>query len=242
MNDLPQYTIRESARAKHVIIKTSLRDGLVVVVPKDFAQRQVPQILTGKREWIERALARIEQKKAVLAADSDGVLPARINLNAINEEWLIDYEQGVASRVTLTVQGERRLLISGDIGDLSLVRTVLRRFLISKAKVDLIAWLRFLADERGFVVNKVSVRLQKTRWGTCSFHGAISLNAKLLFLPHDLVDYVMIHELCHSVHHNHSASFWRLVEEHMPQAGTMRRRLRDDAWRFIPPWLDGVQL
>ena len=240
--DLPQYTIRESVRAKHVIIKASLHNGLVVVVPKGFDQRQVPQILSGKRQWIERALARIEQKKVVLAADWHGGLPERIRLNAINKELLIDYQQGAPSQVTLAVQGERRLLISGDIGDLSLVRTVLRRFMISKAKVDLIAWLQSLADEHGFVVNKVSVRLQKTRWGTCSFQGAISLNAKLLFLPHDLVDYVMIHELCHTVHHNHSPDFWQLVEEHMPRAETMRCRLRDDAWRFIPAWLDGVQL
>lgn len=242
MNDVPQYTIRESVRAKHVIIKASLRDGLVVVVPKGSDQRKVPQILLGKREWIDRALAQIEQKKAVLAADSDGGLPERINLNAINEEWLIDYEQGAPSRVTLAVQGERRLLISGDIGDRSLVRSVLRRFLIRKGRVDLIALLLSLADERGFVVNKASVRLQKTRWGTCSFQGAISLNAKLLFLSRDLVEYVMIHELCHTVHHNHSPDFWQLVKEHMPQAETMRCRLRDDAWRFIPTWLDGVQL
>ncbi len=229
-------------RAKHVIIKVSLRDGLVVVVPKGFDQRQVPQITAGKREWIERALARVEQQKAALATDADGGIPKRIKLNAINQEWLIDYEQGAPSRVTLEVQGQSHLLIAGDIADRSLVWSVLRQFLIRKGRIDLVRLLQSLADKHGFVVNKASVRIQKTRWGTCSFQGAISLNAKLLFLPRDLVEYVMIHELCHTLHHNHSPEFWQLVEEHMPQAETMRRRLRDDAWRFIPAWLDGVRL
>lgn len=239
MNELPRYTIRESVRAKHVIMKMSLHDGLVVVVPKGFDQQQVPQIIRAKREWIERTIAKIEQKRRVLLASSDGELPKEIHLQAINEEWRVDYEQGAPSRVVLEVHDERRLLISGDIANHSLVRTVLSRFLINKGRMDLVEILRSLADEHGFAVTKMSARLQKTRWGTCSTQGAISLNAKLLFLPRDLVHYVMIHELCHTVHHNHSADFWRLVQEHLPQAQTLRYRLRDDAWRFVPLWLEG---
>ena len=242
MRDLPEHTIRESARAKHVIIKVSLRDGLVVVVPRGFDVRQVPGILRERKGWIERGLERIERKKRVLAADSDGGLPRKLSLRAINEEWRIDYEQGEASRVTLEVEDQKHLLISGDIDDLSLVRSLLRRFTIKKGRRDLVLMLRSIADEHGFTVNKASVRLQKTRWGSCSAKGAISLNAKLLFLPRDLVEYVMIHELCHIVHHNHSPEFWRLVEEHLPRALVLRRSLREDAWRFIPSWLDGVRL
>jgi len=108
--------------------------------------------------------------------------------------------------------------------------------------MDLPDLLLALADEHGFVMTKVSVRLQKTRWGSCSTQGAISLNAKLLFLPVDVVNYVLIHELCHTVHHNHSADFWLLVQEHLPQAKALRRTLFDDAWHFVPPWLDGERL
>jgi len=233
------YTIRESVRAKHVIIKMSLHDGLVVVVPRGFDVRPVPKIIAEKREWIERGLERIERKKRVLEAESPWDVPKELPLRAINEEWMIEYRQTVSSRVMLTVHDEKRLVLSGNVNDYAMARMALRRFLIAEARRHFAAWLRSLADEHGFVVNDPRVRLQKTRWGSCSKRGAISLNAKLLFLPADLVEYVLIHELCHTMHLNHSRDFWLLVQEHLPQVQTLRRALRDDAWRYVPPWLDG---
>jgi predicted metal-dependent hydrolase len=240
LSDLPHYTIRESTRAKHVILRASLHDGLVVVVPKGFDRRQVSRILTGKREWIERANARIERKRAILAADADGDLPERMSLNAVDEEWQIDYERSAPSSVTLAVHSDGRLLITGDIDNPSLVRTALRRFLMARARGRLDSWLESLAEEHGFSANGISVRLQRTRWGSCSPRGTISLNAKLLFLPRDLVEYVLIHELCHTIHHNHSRDFWLLMQEHLSQAQTLRKRLREEAWRYVPLWSDTI--
>ena len=237
MNDLPMYTIRESVRAKHVIIKMSLHDGLVVVVPRGFDVRQVPKIIDEKREWIKRKAKQIQQKRNALDKD---LAPRKILLRAIDEEWTVAYEQkNHSSWIDIDVQGERLLILSGNTTNHSLIRRALRSFLLVKARMDLPGLLLSMADEHGFVVSKASVRFQKTRWGTCSFQGAISLNAKLLLVPRDLVDYVMIHELCHTVHHNHSPEFWELVQEHLPQAQTVRRTLLDDAWRFVPLWLEG---
>jgi len=98
--------------------------------------------------------------------------------------------------------------------------------------------LREVASENGFDVGIISVRLQKTRWGSCSKQANISLNAKLLFLPRDLMDYVLMHELCHTVYHNHSRDFWFLMEKHLPKALEYRRAIRDDSWKFVPPWLE----
>ena len=239
MTDLPQYTIRESVRAKHVLLKMSLHNGLVVVVPSGFDVQQVPHILRGKRGWIERGMKRIEHRRDALGAESAWDVPKELVLRAINEEWRIECQQTASSRVMLMVHDDQRLVLLGDVNNHAMDKMALRRFLMRKARKDLAVWLRSLADQHGFAVNGARVRLQKTRWGSCSQRGMISLNAKLLFLPRDLVKYVFIHELCHTVHHNHSANFWRLVQEHMPQAETLRRRLREDAWRFIPPWLDG---
>ena len=236
MTDLPRYTIRESVRAKHVILKISVHDGLVVVVPYGFDVRRVPKIIDEKREWINRESKRIEQRRNTLDTE---LAPRKILLRAINEEWRVAYEQNHSSRIAIAIPRERRLTLSGNTADHALIRRALRSFLIAKARMDLPGLLLSLADEHGFVVAKVSVRFQKTRWGTCSTQGAISLNAKLLLLPRDLADYVIIHELCHTVHHNHSTDFWRLVQEHLPQTQILRRTLLDDAWRFVPLWLEG---
>ncbi|MEA3239200.1 MAG: SprT family zinc-dependent metalloprotease [Candidatus Bipolaricaulota bacterium] len=230
------YTIRESVRAKHVILKISVHDGLVVVVPRGFDVRQVPKIIDEKREWIERESKRIEQRRNTLDTE---LAPGKILLRAINEEWMVAYEQNHSSRIAVDIPGKRRLILSGNTADHALIRMALRSFLIAKARMELPELLLSLADEHGFLVTKVSVRFQKTRWGTCSTQDAISLNAKLLLLPRDIANYVMIHELCHTVHHNHSTDFWQLVQEHLPQAQILRRTLLDEAWRFVPLWLEG---
>ena len=79
---------------------------------------------------------------------------------------------------------------------------------------------------------KVSVRSQKTRWGSCSSEGHISLNWRLLAAPLPVLDYVVIHELAHLQHHNHSKAFWKLVEKYDGNHKYHRQWLRDHQWAF----------
>lgn len=128
------------------------------------------------------------------------------------------------------------LVLEGAVADTDLCRQVLRRWLAGKARRHLVPRLYRLASQHGFAFRRVAVRCQKTRWGSCSARGTISLNLKLLFLPSELVDHVLIHELCHTVHLNHSPAFWALLRKHDPHADERRRRL-GTAWQYVPPWL-----
>ena len=80
---------------------------------------------------------------------------------------------------------------------------------------------------------RVTIRGQRTRWGSCSTHGTISLNWRLLQVPGELVDYVLVHELCHLRHMDHSPRFWALVAETVPDHA--RRRARLDALQGTLP-------
>jgi predicted metal-dependent hydrolase len=84
--------------------------------------------------------------------------------------------------------------------------------------------------------SQVSIRKQKTLWGSCSNSKNISLNYKLLFLPQPLMRYVLIHELCHTIHMNHSSKFWQLVGRFEPNYQNLDPQLRE-VWKIIPPWL-----
>jgi predicted metal-dependent hydrolase len=109
-------------------------------------------------------------------------------------------------------------------------------WLTHKAEEHLIPWLKRVSDETGLSYSAVSIRQQQTRWGSCSSRRLISLNARLLFLSPDLVTYVLVHELCHTKHLNHSPRFWRLVESYLPDYRQFDRQLRNGG-RYLPGWL-----
>jgi len=103
------------------------------------------------------------------------------------------------------------------------------RRLRQQAVRDLPARLRELARQHGFTVGSVTVRAQRSRWGSCSPTGRISLNWRLVQLPADVADYVLLHELAHLTHLNHSARFWREVERICPWHREARAWLRGNA-------------
>jgi predicted metal-dependent hydrolase len=88
----------------------------------------------------------------------------------------------------------------------------------------------------GLVFQRVLIRRQRTRWGSCSNRGTISLNCCLLFQPPQAVRYLLIHELVHTVHMNHSQRFWERVARHCPQFHSLDRQLRA-GWRQVPSWV-----
>lgn len=95
------------------------------------------------------------------------------------------------------------------------------------AEDKLTARLRQLAEKHGFTYNRVTIRNQKTRWGSCSPRNNISLNIKLTLLPAELADYVMLHELVHTHLHNHSPGFWKELDKYVGNAKRLAARLRE---------------
>jgi len=206
---------------------------LVVVVPNGFDRAQIPGILLEKKRWIDRTMAELARRRELMEPADE--LPERIALRAIGEDWTVKLREGAASSVRVTEQVDNRLLVRGVIDTPDVWRAALRRWVVGKARQHLVPWLEAVAEERGFQVGRVSIRCQKTRWGSHSKRGTISLNAQLLFVPPQLVRYVFLHELCHSVHLDHSARFWDLLAQHEPQTDRLRKELRA-AWRYVPAW------
>lgn len=79
----------------------------------------------------------------------------------------------------------------------------------------------------GFTVRKVFIKNHKSRWGSCSARGNLNFSYRIVFLPPEIVDYIIVHELCHLQEFNHSPRFWALVEKALPKYRTLRHRLRE---------------
>jgi predicted metal-dependent hydrolase len=97
---------------------------------------------------------------------------------------------------------------------------------LAEAKRVLTARLEHLALTNGFNFNRITIRRQKTRWGSCSQKNNISLNARLISLPDELMDYVILHELVHTRIHNHSKKFWNELDRYVRDSRAVSKKLR----------------
>jgi predicted metal-dependent hydrolase len=102
-----------------------------------------------------------------------------------------------------------------------------------ETRQKIIGRLQQLAEQHGFTYNRVSIRKQRTRWGSCSAKGNISLNMKLVALPPELADYVILHELVHTRIHNHSKKFWAELDKYAGNGKAKAARLVEFGLRLL---------
>lgn len=165
------------------------------------------------------------------------LVPQRIELTAIDSIWAVDWRPGAVDG--LLVSRPQTRITLGQPQALDAVAS-LQHWLKAEARRHLPEWLSLVARDTGHRYQRVSVRLQRSRWGSCSSRGTISLNARLLLLPPDAVRYVLVHELCHTLHMNHSRAFWDEVARHQPdwrhRVGQIRALQQDlPAWSRLRP-------
>ena len=222
--------VQVHARAKHVRLKMLPHEGLVAVVPSGYDRASLEMLLVRHREWIRNAVERV----AILQPDTD-TLPETVRFLFPDVNIQVLYERKTSDGVAYSEEPEGSLLLSGQTGNIGLCRAVLQLWLKHKAARVLFPELSRLSSLHGFSFKKPGIRLQKSRWGSCSTSGTITLNAKLLFLPPHLVRSVLLHELCHTVHMNHSPAFRKLLESCDADSICHDIEMKT-AFRYVPAW------
>lgn len=233
------YEIRPSAKARSMRLKMTARDGLTVIAPKGVDERQVVELVNGKRDWIAAKLDQFEEVRHLLAEETPA-RPEAFDLPALAEPWRVEYQTTKSKTVGARTDRQGRIQVYGAVDDNERCKAALRRWLARRAKEKLTPWLESLSEESGLRFNRVIIKNQRTRWGSCSADGVISLNAKLLFLPPKLVRYVVMHELCHALERNHTSRFWTHLRQFEPQTDLLHGQMRD-AWKQVPTWAHPVQ-
>lgn len=224
--------IKTHPRAKRVLVKLVPGKGLEVVTPKGFGKRYVGSILDEKRPWIERTRAKLEARGLDLSG-TPPELPEHILFNASGREYNVLYLDR-SGRISVTENGPR-LMVAGSLKDRDAVFDGLRRFTADKAREFILPRLELMSRDLDMPYEALRVRRQKTRWGSCSSRGTISVNAKLLFLPVELVDHLLLHELCHTMYMNHSKQYWDMVARHEPEYERLEWELSRGG-QYVPAW------
>jgi len=224
----PETSVRISARARYVRLRVLPPGRVELVLPKRHDARALPGFVQQHRQWLIDTVARMRVEHA--AHQAPRVAPEELYLPALDEHWRLEYRSG--GRNICWERAGRGLLVQhkGEEWD-----KVLQRWLAERARQTLGPRLLALAAELGFTCHGYAIRGQKTRWGSCSAQKVINLNWRLLFLPPEQVHYLMVHELCHTVHLSHSTRFWGLVEKMQPDYRQLDAAMRK-ANRLVPAW------
>ena len=243
---MPQEAvIREHPTARRVILRVTPEQGLVVTVPRGWDRSGLPAVLERRRDWIEGALARLRARGVEPGAAV--ALPRRVDLAATGEGFTVRVTptHGRSALVECPAKGPAEdsqadsphsghavLDLRGDpSGHLDSLRAWLR----SHARRRLLPRLEELSERTGLEFASARFGLQRSRWGSCSARRIISLNAKLLFLPPELCGQVLLHELAHTRHMDHSPAYWDFLRTLDPRTDALERALRE-GWAFVPPW------
>jgi predicted metal-dependent hydrolase len=228
-----EYSIRESKRAKSINIRVDARKGLELVYPLGITDPPPKEVLQIKEKWILSALGKMQiraETRVERRYEQGAIFPylgEDITLN------LIQKANGKNMSVQLRdSQLELSLPPEIDLNDTKAIQHAVESFYRKQAKWYITNRTIEIADKLDFKFNRIVIKNQKTRWGSCSTGNNLNFNLRLMMTPPEAIDYIIIHELCHLTHMNHSKQFWNLVGKHCPDYTYWRKWFKENS-RFL---------
>ncbi len=198
-----EVRVRESHRARTTRLIVGPRRPLEVIVPTRVASAEIDHFLESKRTWIARKLAQIREINA---------RPRRLGLDRPGVVWFGGEALAIERRNGQRSVAEQRdgsLLVAGSSEG---VAGAIERWYRREARRRILDVVDREAERLGLEYGSVGIRDPRTRWGSCSRRGNLSFSWRLLLAPSEVLEYVVVHELCHLRVPNHSKAFWRTLE------------------------------
>ena len=204
------YTLRLSNKAKYLRLQINHANELEVILPKRYKHEKAEDFILQKENWILKHLK--EKSKEAFYF--------------LGKEIKVQINYDLFVRKPQIIYSNKKLIANIPAGYSFTQDEIYTSWLKHKAKIYFPKRIKELSKLTAFNYNKVTIRSQKTRWGSCSASGALSFNYRLLRFSEKVIGYVIIHELCHLKELNHSKKFWKLVEKFCPDYKKLKRELR----------------
>lgn len=223
------WSRRISRRARRLSARVSVEGRVEIVVPVGVGEVAIERFINQHRTWIE---TRVAQWRS-LELPTSSFPPQTVSLSAIGEHWEI--ERRPSSQSARLEAGEWRLRLEGE-GTAVDWQRLLIGWLKQRGQARVEPQLELIARRHGYRYAALRWGRQRTRWGSCSARGVLSLNVCVLFQTPAVLEYLLCHELAHLRHPNHSAAYWAEVARLCPAWQVQDRQLRA-GWRRVPRWL-----
>lgn len=231
LEDIGRITFK-STGGKNLRISVHPRNGVEVKVPLHISYKNALAFVQQKKNWIKKQRLKIRNFE-------NGITRFDESTNFRTRERSLLVQTHSRPTISIKVNKEHIHVCYPDFAEINdhRIQVAIRRAIVEtwrlEAKKLLPPLVESLAIKYGFIYNKVSIRNNKSRWGSCSKDNNISLNLHLMRLPQHLCEYVILHELAHTIHKNHQQSFWKSLDRLTGNARMLDKELAQykiDVW------------
>lgn len=223
------YELRISARTKHIRCSVTAEGSLVVSVPDHFPLKRLEEVIKGKQDWILNHVQKAKDRSERLPERefvSGKILPC------LGRNYVLEIEENQSDQISVwldktVLRMSVPAFLAGDAGKREIVK-ILELWYAREARKVIPQRVAEINKGFGFAYNRIAIRNQRTRWGSCSQSKNLNFNWRLLLAPPEILDYVIVHELAHLQELNHSRHFWRLVESRCSYFREARKWLKEN--------------
>ncbi len=220
-----QYQLKRSKRAKKIIIRVEAPDQVRVTAPRFTSKAMIDKFVDQQQDWIYRQLKTQIKEQQKIESEN--------HVQIFGKKFTKNHQFNPKLPTGVFIQDSQILLNFTKKYSPHLVQKELCLFLKKSGRTYFKKRVPELADKMNVKYKKLAFRQQKTRWGSCSSHKTLSFNWRLVHYAPELIDYVIIHELAHLRHANHSAQFWAYVGKYDPQYKQHRQLLKQEGIVFF---------
>lgn len=225
MNSIPNnpalvYSVRRSQRARRTRIEVRA-DSIVVVAPQHVPEPAIRAFVAARQDWIRAAHLRVIARNQQLPTPTPGsyaedtCIPYQGNSVPLTICRTARRSVGIELRQEATFVASVPAELTGDALS-EAVRAALVHWMKAQARLHFVRLIAQHAPRHGLYPRSLKIKSQKSRWGSCGPRDDINLNWLLMLAPPAVMEYVVVHELCHIRHKHHAGTFWELVAEHLP--------------------------
>lgn len=228
-NKKVSFSFRRSKRARRLRLQMDNKGKFTIISPWLTSKWTINRFLKSHASWIEKQSRKIDRQKK-LRPDfkyRDGDV-----FYYFGEKVALNVRPSDRKRPTIKIRDDKvQITLHRNVGladGKKAIKKTIENFYRKKAEEVVHDRLQFFNEHYGFQYNRVTLRDQKTRWGSCSKLKNLNFNWRLIMAPIEVIDYVIVHELCHLKEMNHSLRYWNLVEETIPDYKKVRKWLREN--------------
>lgn len=198
--------IKQKRKTAKIEVDNSLQ--VIIKVPMRMTKRQIEQLIASHHEWIETTVRR----KREFIMTQDWYYSGRLLFKG--KYWNVERKSTSFDNFGIDFSDKGFIIVSD--GSEKMERQLVANYFRNSAREELSELVKFYAEKLGVEYHKITIRNQATRWGSCSSKGNLSFNLRIMCAPKEMIEYVVLHEVMHLKHFNHSQAFWSAIEEIMP--------------------------